>query len=102
MTYHPKIDGHTERVKKVIEDILQMHVMHQPKQWEEYLPLVELSYNNGYQESLKMIPFEAFYGRKCRIMITWDSPVHKITFEPKILEEMEQAMVKIRHNLEIA
>jgi hypothetical protein len=37
--------------------------MHQPKKWEDYLPLVEFSYNNGYQESLKMSPFEALYSR---------------------------------------
>jgi hypothetical protein len=63
-TYHPQTDGQTKRVNRVLEDMLRMHVMHQPKQWEEYLPLVEFSYNNGYQESLKMSPFEALYGRK--------------------------------------
>jgi hypothetical protein len=39
----------------VLEDMLRMHVMHQPKKWEDYLPLVEFSYNNGYQESLKNV-----------------------------------------------
>jgi hypothetical protein len=41
-----------------------MHVMHQPKKWDDYLPLVEFFYNDAYQESLKMSPFEALYGRK--------------------------------------
>jgi hypothetical protein len=77
-TYHPQTDGQTKRVNKVLEDMLRMHVMHRPKQWEEYLPLVEFTYNNGYQESLKMSPFEALYGRKCRVPISWDSPVEKI------------------------
>ena len=62
--YHPQIDGHIERVNQVLEDMLRMHVMHQTKKWEDYLPLVEFSYNNGYQESLKMSPFEALYGRQ--------------------------------------
>jgi hypothetical protein len=61
--YHPQTDGKTERVNKVLEDMLRMYAMHQPKKWEDYLPLVEFSYNNGYQESLKMSPFEALYGR---------------------------------------
>jgi hypothetical protein len=61
--YHPQTDGKTERVNQVLEDILRMHVMHMPKKWENYLPLVEFSYNNGYYESLKMSPFEALYGR---------------------------------------
>jgi hypothetical protein len=44
--------------------MLRIHVMHYPKKWEDYLPLVEFTYNNGYQESLKMGPFEALYGRQ--------------------------------------
>ena len=56
-TYHPQTDGKTERVNQILEDMLRMHVIHQPNKWEDYLPLVEFSYNNGYQESLKMIPF---------------------------------------------
>jgi hypothetical protein len=62
-TYHPQTDGQKERVNQVLEDMLRIPVMHQPKKWEEYLPLVDFSYQNGYQESLKMIPFEALYGR---------------------------------------
>jgi hypothetical protein len=62
--YNPQIDGQTERVNQILEDILRMHIMHQPKKWEDYLPLVEFAYNNGYQESLKLNPFEALYGRQ--------------------------------------
>jgi hypothetical protein len=82
MIYHPKTDGQTKRVNRVLEDMLRMHVMHQPKKWEEYLPLVEFSYNNGYHESLKMIPFEVLYGKKCRVPISWDNPMEKITLGP--------------------
>jgi hypothetical protein len=56
-TYHPQTDGQRERVNQKFEYMLRMHVMHQPKKWEDYLPLVEFSYKNGYQESLKMNPF---------------------------------------------
>jgi hypothetical protein len=48
IAYHPQIDGKTERVNQKVEDMLRMHVMHQPKKWEDYLPLVEFSYNNDY------------------------------------------------------
>jgi hypothetical protein len=34
--------------------------------WDKSLPYAEFSYNNSYQASLKMAPFEALYGRKCR------------------------------------
>jgi hypothetical protein len=58
IAYHPQTDGQTERVNQILEYMLRMHVMHQPKKWEDYLPLVEFAYNNGYQESLKMSPLE--------------------------------------------
>ena len=39
-SYHPQTDGQTKRVNQVLEDMLRMHFMHQPKKWEDYLPLV--------------------------------------------------------------
>ena len=37
-----------------------------PEKWDECLTLAEFSYNNSYQESIRMAPFEALYGKKCR------------------------------------
>jgi transposase InsO family protein len=51
--YHPYTNGKIERENHVLEDMLRIHVMHQPKKWEYYLCLVGFAYNNGYQESLK-------------------------------------------------
>ena len=39
--------------------------------WEEHLPLVEFAYNNSYQASIQMEPYEALYGRLCRSLICW-------------------------------
>jgi hypothetical protein len=100
--YHPQTDGKIERVNQVLEDMSRMHVMHQPKKWEDYLPLVEFAYNNGYQESLKMSPFEALYGRQCNIPISWNNPVDGVTISPDMLKEMEQKVIQIRQNLKIA
>jgi hypothetical protein len=40
--------------------------------WDKSLPYAEFSYNNSYQACLKMSPFEALYGRKCRTPLYWD------------------------------
>jgi hypothetical protein len=101
-TYHPQIDGQTERVNQVLEDMSRMHVMHKPKKWEDYLPLVEFSYKNGDQESLKMSPFEALYGRQCKIPISWNNLADRITIRLDMLKEMEQQIIQIKHNLKIA
>jgi hypothetical protein len=64
--YHPQIDGQTERVNKVLEDLLRACVLAFDRSWESSLPYTEFSYNNNYQASIKMSPFEALYGRKCQ------------------------------------
>jgi transposase InsO family protein len=60
--YHPETDGQTERMNQTLEDMLCMYVMDQQKRWEEFLPLVEFAYNNSYQSTIKMAPFEFLYG----------------------------------------
>jgi hypothetical protein len=82
--------------------MLRMHVMHQPKKWEDHLPLVEFAYNNGYQESLKMSPFEVLYGRPCNTPVSWSNPVKRVTIEPNMLKEMEQQVIQIKQNLKVA
>jgi hypothetical protein len=88
--YHPQTDRQIERVRQILEDMLRMHVMHQPKKWEDYLPLVEFAYNNDYQVSLKMSPFEVLYGRPFNTPVSRSNPVNRISFGPDMLKEMEQ------------
>jgi hypothetical protein len=83
----------------VTEDMLRMYVMDKPSKWEYYLHFVEFSYNNGYQESLKMIPFEALYGINFNTPIRCDNPTDRAVIGPKLLREMEEKMLKIKHNL---
>lgn len=64
--------------------------MHQQRKWEEYLPLMDFSYNNEYQYSLKMIPFEVLYRRSCNTPISFSDPMNRVLIEPDILVEMEQ------------
>jgi hypothetical protein len=64
--YHPQTSGQTEHVNQILEDMLRACVISSKGSWEKWLPLAEFSYNNSYQESIKMAPFEALYGRKCR------------------------------------
>jgi predicted YcjX-like family ATPase len=40
--------------------------------WIQFLPLVELAYNNSFQATIGMAPYEAIYGRKCRSPLFFD------------------------------
>ncbi|KAA3479271.1 DNA/RNA polymerases superfamily protein [Gossypium australe] len=39
--------------------------------WEEHLPLSKFSYNNRFQSSIEIAPYEALYGRKYQISLCW-------------------------------
>jgi transposase InsO family protein len=101
-TYHPQTNGKIERVNQIIEDMLRKYVMDKPSKWEEYLHLVEFSYNNGYKVSLKMSPFEALYGRKCNTPVRWDKPAYRVVLGSELLKDMEDQVVKIKKNLKAA
>jgi hypothetical protein len=66
-TAHPHTDGQSERVIQILEDMLRACVLDFGDHWIESLPFVELAYNNSYQASIGMAPFEALYERKCQI-----------------------------------
>ncbi|GKC56305.1 reverse transcriptase domain-containing protein [Tanacetum coccineum] len=69
--YHPQTDGQSERTIQTLKDMLRACVIDFGNGWVKHLPLVEFSYNNSYHASIKVAPFEALYGRKCRSPVCW-------------------------------
>jgi transposase InsO family protein len=63
-TYHPQTDGQTKRVNQILEDMLRACPLQYGRSWDKSLPYAEFAYNNSYQESLKVTPFEMLYGRR--------------------------------------
>ncbi|KAK1680412.1 hypothetical protein QYE76_041260 [Lolium multiflorum] len=64
--------------------------------------VLEFSYNNSYQASLQMAPFEALYGRKCRTPLNWSEVGESQVFGPDVLREAEEKVHKIREYLKTA
>ena len=85
-SFHPQMDGYTERVNQILEYMLRMYVREQPGKWEDYLHLVEFTYNNHYQASTKYRPFEILYGRKYNTPISWSNPVDRLVLGPGLLK----------------
>jgi hypothetical protein len=81
LAYHPQTDGQTS--------------------WDKNLSWAEFSYNNSYQESLKMAPFETLYGRQCRTPLNWIEPGEKAIFGPDIVVEAEATVRRIQENLKV-
>ena len=54
--------------------------------WDTHLSLVEFAYNNSYQSSIGMAPFEALYGRKCRTPVCWDEVGERRLIGPELVQ----------------
>jgi hypothetical protein len=72
------------------------------KSWDKSLTYVEFSYNNSYQASIKMAPFEALYGRQCRISLFWSHIGESQVFGLEVLKYVERHVQMIRENLKVA
>jgi hypothetical protein len=100
--YHPHTDGQTERVNQILEDMLRACALQYGRSWDKSLTYAEFSYNNSYQESLKMVPFEMLYGRRCQTPLFWNETRERRVFGPDILEEAEKQVRMVRENLRVA
>jgi hypothetical protein len=62
--YHPQSDGNTERVNRIMEDMLRHYVDPSQSNWVKLLTLVEFAINDSWQESVQAVPFALNYGRR--------------------------------------
>jgi hypothetical protein len=97
--YRSQTDGQTERRNQVLEDMLRACALKHGRSWDKSLPYAEFSYNNSYQASLKMAPFEALYRQKCRTSLYWNQTGESQIFGPEILQEAEKQVHIMRENL---
>ena len=72
-----------------LEDMLWMCIIHQPKCWEDYFSLVQFSFNNVYNHSLKKSPYRALHGWKCNLLVSWDILEPCLSQQSDTLQEME-------------
>ena len=70
--------------------------------WEDYLPLAECAYNNSYQASIQMAPYEALYGRICRTPTCWTELGERRVLGPELVADTESKVRLIRDRLKEA
>jgi ribosomal protein S1 len=64
--------------------------------------LAEFSYNNIYQESIRMAPFEEIYGRRCQTPLNWIEPGEKVIFGYDLIIDAKETARRIQANLKAA
>ena len=86
----------------MLEDMLWGCVLDFPGSWDRYIPLMEFAYNNSYQSSIGMAPYEDLYGRRCRTPMCWtELNKHKI-IGPDLVKDTEEKVQIIQQRLKAA
>lgn len=62
-------------------------MLEQDGAWDNHFPLIEFTYNNSFQDSIGMAPYEAFYGRRCRTSLCWYESGKSDVLGPKIVQQ---------------
>ena len=94
--FHPQNDGQAECTIQTLEDMLRACVVDFKGSWVEHLPLIEFAYNNSFHSSIKMAPFEALYGKRCRSPIRWYKVGEMQMFGPYLIHQAMQDVKVIR------
>ncbi|GJT15504.1 putative reverse transcriptase domain-containing protein [Tanacetum coccineum] len=100
--HHPQTDRQSERTIQTLEDMLCTYVIDFGNGWVRHLPLVEFSYNNSYHASIKVVPFEALYGRKCRSPVCWAEVGQVQLIGPVMVQETTEKVIQIKHRMQAA
>ncbi|RVW68715.1 Transposon Tf2-2 polyprotein [Vitis vinifera] len=95
-------DRDPQRVIQVLEDLLRACILDLQGNWDDHLPLVEFAYNNSFQASIGMAPFEALYGRKCRSPICWNDVEERILLGPELVQLTVEKVALIKERLKVA
>ncbi|RDX89806.1 hypothetical protein CR513_28416, partial [Mucuna pruriens] len=61
-TCHPLMDGQMEVVNRTLGKLLRCFVKKSLRDWEEWIPFVEFSYNKVFNSTTSYSPFELAYG----------------------------------------
>ena len=97
--FHLQTDGQFERTIQTLEDMFQACVLEFKDSWVVHLSLVEFVYNNSYQASIGMAPYEALYGRKCRTPLCWDEIDERKLEDAELIEATSKKIKIIRERL---
>ncbi|GJU42663.1 putative reverse transcriptase domain-containing protein [Tanacetum coccineum] len=98
--YHSQTDGQSERTIQTLEDMLRACVLEFRKGWDKHLPFVKFSYNNSYHISIKVAPFKALYGRKCRSPICWVEVEDSQLTGLEIIHETTEKIIQIKSRIQ--
>nr|KYP44773.1 Retrotransposable element Tf2 [Cajanus cajan] len=67
--------------------------------WDQYLPLIEFTYNNSFHSSIGMTPYETLYGRRCRTPLCWFETGENLILGPELVQQTMKKIKMIQEKL---
>lgn len=98
-SYHPHNDVQTERAIQSFEYLLRACVLEKGMAWDYFLPLIEFTYNNDYNSSIEIIPFEDFHGRRCKTPLCWYEFGESVVLGPEIVQQTTEKVKMVQEKM---
>lgn len=102
--YHPQTDGQTERLNRVLEEMLRAYCWRDVSNWDQHLAEAAFAYNTSTHESAGFSPFFINFGYHPRIpaaFLSSDSHAVEVSLEER-LYEIKLVHQRVKQLLEFA
>ena len=99
IAFHPQTNGQSEKTINILEDMSRACFLDLKDNWEDNFPLVEFTYNNSYQASKQMAPYEALYGKPCQSLVRWTKVGERSTTGLELVRDISEKVDLIRKRL---
>ncbi|GJW99634.1 retrotransposon-related protein [Tanacetum coccineum] len=97
--YHPQTDGQTEVVNRSLECYLRCMCGEKPKEWVNWIVLVEYCYNNSYHTTIKTTPYHVVYGQAPPDHITYTNGESLVDVVDRSLSAREAAIDLLKFHI---
>ncbi|GMI89932.1 hypothetical protein HRI_002662500 [Hibiscus trionum] len=100
--YHPQTDGQTEKVNQCLEAYLRCMTGEKPKEWGNWLHLVEWWYNTSFHSAIQTTPYQAMYGQAPMGHLPYTAGESLVASVDRSLQHMETALNMLKFYLQRA
>jgi transposase InsO family protein len=100
--FHPETDGQTERVNRIVEEMLRAYVGQSQTDWADWLPVVQFAINNSRQESVQHTPYYLNYGRHPNLPTTVELPGVGSPDAKTFVENLQSALARAKTAMQAA
>ena len=99
-TFHPQMDGQTERMNRDLQQYLHLVTVEKQHEWANWLPIAQFSYNTKKQASTQKSPFKVTWSYSPRM--GFEQRITKAPATEKFTMIMQNTLAQTKANLEKA